>query len=805
MKLLSRILFTAMLVSAVFSACARPAFAKTDYYLALKGGISLGSYETGANRTILKYLQQNRDKAQLVSFSGASAGSLNSVLSALDQCVINKQISNEDVQRFLNESKRYDEKFKRNFLRKFSEITDSLDNNFMRSAWDLGIDDLVPTGENEVSYKTRFKYDQNKHGATDVGLFSRISFEEKRVILELLKNREARPDCDIAITMSITKFKAFEYEISSIGATIKLQRFVVPIRVIFDPDTGKIAFRNFNLDLFEPQEQQANHNAQQASKKIPGPYLKLLEDCDANGTCQVGFDAIWNLAMASSAFPFAFHPVKLTVCYPHLLDKGEHCTEGEAETALFSDGGLFDNSPIGVAWDLSEVFRSHSYHNRKIIYINPDSFRTVRSKPKSVEHSSNIGAMEYLDYFSDSFNTAHESIYKSSLQEILSEETGSRNFYISSRYHHLLADLHLHFGAFYAREYRMHDYLVGVYDGANVIAQLECDAKSQFQLDVNRFKSDYRQCLRMELLNWIKYQSVADEESFQFLQYLYDSEYDKSLASEKQSQGYINTYIALSKSFETIDKASTDTLSYLKYLGNLREFKPRLKLLPGSDLEKILNSGKTYTSRKVSKMYENIILMQELAGDCYLCENNQLDENIATGLMVGETFVDSYLSQLDSNIWPKPIDGVVGLSYGFNINQKNQVYGLEYRPNLGLLSQHSLSIDFGLMRHDFGRELADDDYYSLSLALLKHRDDLLFTSWGVGYQWDSKGKHVYDEDLSSVFARASFLNELITLKYLYRTDKIRRYNIQTRDRESFVVSIDLSRICQMVALNKCPF
>ena len=31
-----------------------------SYYLAIKGGISLGSYETGLNRTLLKYIQQQK-------------------------------------------------------------------------------------------------------------------------------------------------------------------------------------------------------------------------------------------------------------------------------------------------------------------------------------------------------------------------------------------------------------------------------------------------------------------------------------------------------------------------------------------------------------------------------------------------------------------------------------------------------------------------------------------------------------------------------------------------------------------------
>ncbi|MDJ0833301.1 MAG: hypothetical protein QNJ69_07230, partial [Gammaproteobacteria bacterium] len=51
-----------------------------DYYLAIKGGVSLGSYESGINYILLKYIQeQEANGSKLVSFSGASAGSINSL------------------------------------------------------------------------------------------------------------------------------------------------------------------------------------------------------------------------------------------------------------------------------------------------------------------------------------------------------------------------------------------------------------------------------------------------------------------------------------------------------------------------------------------------------------------------------------------------------------------------------------------------------------------------------------------------------------------------------------------------------
>ena len=783
LPLISWSLFSSVVVAEDSGAEAEP----SAYFLAIKGGVSLGSYETGVNRTILNYLYSKEANARLVSFSGASAGSLNSVLSALDSCIIDKNISRNDIENYLSANKK---KYKN--INHFKYIDNSLDNNFMQAAWDLGIDDLVPTAKDENHYKTLYKTDDAKKNDFDVGMFSRNSFDEKRILIEILKEREADPNCDLTITMSVTKFEALDFKINKIGANVKLQRFVIPIRVKFDETDRKLKFMNSDLPEFN------------LASTIPGPYLKLVEDeCNEKQECFIAFHSIWDVAMASSAFPFAFHPVDLTVCFPHLL-QNTRCTRGEAMTSLFSDGGLFDNSPIGVAWDIVES-EVNSFSNEKIIYINPDSYRSDDHVSIHVKQDFNIGAMDYVDYFSDSFLTAHESIYKSSIEKILRKSSSSRRFYITHRYHYLLADLHLHFGAFYASEYRMYDYLVGVYDGANVIGQLVCDEKEKFSEKTDRFDDEYKACVRIELLNWINAMPHSNSTSREFIKYLYDSEHTKSLLKPVIKDNKINTYVALSMSFEQVNKTNSKSISYLDYLQRLRTFEKYMDIAAGSDLDKIINNGRTFTSLKISKIMENVIQMQDLSGSCELCKNRDLNNNIGTALKVAETVVDAYLSHHESNIWPKPLFGVLGFNYGFNASQKNQVYGLEYRPEIDFLSSRSFSLDLGLSHHDFGGELADDDYDSASISLVYHTDSLLFPSWGIGFQHETKGDNVYAQDLESTFVKANFLNELITVKFLYRLDEVTKNSIQTRGQEALVISTDLIRICQMVLPNACIF
>ena len=774
----------------------------TAYYMAIKGGISLGSYETGVNRAILKYIEKKDRNAKIVSFSGASAGSVNAVLSAIDTCIVDKKTKDNEVDGV-------------------SEIKDTLDSNFMQTSWDIGIDGLVQSGVDDKNKLSTKSNDEDSY--KEAGMFSRVAFKDKKELLKILSERTVKYDCKLTITMSVTKFEPIEYMVNEIGAVVQLQRFVVPIDVLVD-SSKKLIFKNSKLDDFKYKKPGV----------MPSTYLNLVTNKDGN----IDFDDVWNLAMASSAFPLAFHPVELSFCFPHVL-KDQPCKKGNATTALFSDGGLFDNSPIGVAWDIANPESgSDKFKNKKLIYINPDSYRTNDAVIKRVNNKQNIGLSEYGGYFADSLLTAHESVYKSSIEKIFTSGSETRIFYMTNRYHNLLADLHAHFGAFYAKEYRMHDYLVGVYDGFHIAAQLDCDEKQdekvkkkKYKKDYDRFKKDYRGCVQQQVLVWIEShetnnpknaktsetsaKNVAiNAEAINFIKYLYDSEYDESLLSSDMKINVKNKYIALSRSFGVINKNNLIHVDYAGYLKNLKTYLKGsvltdLNIKKDDDLFKILNNGKTYTSEKISGMYKNIIQMQDLASDCVLCVDNSLNKGLGTIFKVAEPVVDSYLSHYESNIWPKPLYKEFGFSYGFNINQKNHVYSIDWRPEFFSSSSYKSSIDFSLNYHDFGAELNDDDYGSYSVGLIKHESGIGMPTWGVGYQHETKGENIYDSSLASVFVKMSFLNEIVSLKYLHRLDDVKKFSVvsmedshkqfsvSTREDNVWVISFDISKIFEI--------
>lgn len=712
-----------------------------NYYMAIKGGISLGNYETGLNREVLKQMRSNKDIGwELTAFSGASAGSINSILSAIDSCIKDKTI---------------------NFNGK--SINDKTDSNFMQESWDIGIVQLARPPEEGEHVKS---------------LFSRKDFLEKKALLKSLLNNQAITGCQMIFTMSVTRLLPYKHQIEELKETIDFQRFVVPLMA--KEVDGRLKFVNYSMK-FENGEKDDN------SKAMPSIYLRLIED--EHG--YIDFDHVWNLAMASSSFPMAFEPVELIYCHIEKLAKARvsKCTlPGLAEKSKFSDGGLFDNSPIGVALDVlltkNESQSKGQYTpNSRIIFINPDFFRNEKMQ---IQHPSpelnGIGG--WGSYLGEAFATAQSYEYRNALKTI-SNKLGYSSLYFSNRYHDLLADIHFHFGAFYAKEYRIHDYLVGTYDGAHIVARIKCDRN-----DVS-----YNTCVRENVYAWIlqleRNRGDIDSDSLNFIKHLYNTEYDKSLHIDEPHQNG-NIYIALAKAFES--KSGGQKLSYKEYLSNLRELTRGFakSTTISDDLKNIIYNGSHYTRVIASQLYDNSLDMQIGLQKCDNCNNDAINDGIGKALMYAQPVAHSLFAHHETGLWPLPWHDVFGLTYGFNFNQKNHTLGFNYRPSWAVLP--SVSADFGLGLSYFGSELKSDHYKSLSAGLTYHRDNFFNPTVGAGYQYETKGEHIYDSNVHSIYLKAGFLGELIYFKYLYRTSPLEYHLTKTRDDSVIEISLDVSKL-----------
>jgi predicted acylesterase/phospholipase RssA len=170
----------------------------------ISGGVSLGAYESGYNWTMIRMLSKlqnaNTDvQPELKAVAGASAGSINALLTAMYWC------QRSDI----------------------AERNSVEDNLFFDTWVNLGIEDLIITGKDK----------ENKSS-----LFTRRGLKKKaRKILEHFKRPIYRPGCEVAFGVSVTKATPMIENIS--GIEIKNQHFSVPFTIYAD-NNGRLHIKN---------------------------------------------------------------------------------------------------------------------------------------------------------------------------------------------------------------------------------------------------------------------------------------------------------------------------------------------------------------------------------------------------------------------------------------------------------------------------------------------------------------------------------------------------------------------------------
>ncbi len=162
---------------------------KVNLSMVISGGVSLGAYESGYNWAMIKMLNKVRVDGKFVepdlrSVAGASAGSINALLSAMYWC------------------------------QKESAPLNNVDDNLFYETWvNLGIEDLTIKGEDLENKST---------------LFTRKGLEGKAAkIKEHLEKPIYRKNCEVPIGVSVTKATPVIETIQ--GIKIKNQHFAIPL------------------------------------------------------------------------------------------------------------------------------------------------------------------------------------------------------------------------------------------------------------------------------------------------------------------------------------------------------------------------------------------------------------------------------------------------------------------------------------------------------------------------------------------------------------------------------------------------
>jgi predicted acylesterase/phospholipase RssA len=417
-----------------------------SFSFAIKGGISLGSYESGMNWFFIEKLRQQsqrlRQKHQdgniLKVITGASAGGINAIVSAIRFC----QNDNVPAQTVANK-----------------------DNLFYR-VWDVELAKLLP----EISqHQTTKPMINATYGFDDqYGVFHREALlGSLNAVLKAMNNNNFRTGCSTHIALPITLLKNHPQTTGSHDEQPPILRYAVPLQVTVDDH--HITFRNF------AKARVASQDNYTAFHKLDD-FMYLSEDSDGN----VPYTEVLKLALASSAFPLAFAPMKLRTCIPN---RDGYCNAAPIERT-FIDGGSLDNSPIGLASTLSDYVNPPQSKATKtvVVYLNPAHQTSalsgwLKSPTKQKKSFANIepsGLQNYASFLGDLLNYGMNAQYASSIR------TGGVPP-MPPRHYMLAADYLLHFGAFTHQSFRKFDFYVGVYDAytayQKVCKEGDCNAE----------------------------------------------------------------------------------------------------------------------------------------------------------------------------------------------------------------------------------------------------------------------------------------------------------------------------------------
>ena len=327
------------------------------YAMTISGGLSLGSYEAGLNWAVVELMRNHtpQQAPRLLGVTGASAGSINALLTAIRWCD--------------------------------ARTTSTVDDNPFATAWlPVGFDTLLPAGRD-------LYHEDGEPWPKDLLLSRKNAFAAIIGNLETSLERPGyRKDCSLKVGFTVTS--KTPHVLSLRGLRVGNQRFVIPL--VASVVDGRL---RFTVDTAIKQNER---------KDLLGNLLFLAPDpreptASSHGPHVVAHKDVIRAALASSAFPLAFGPVDLSYCAPRAecprgdqdVNRNRGCRRMGAELEMadavacrrkFMDGGVFDNVPLGVAMAQIEsrakgVHATGSHRPLRYIYMYPGNRREPKEAP----------------------------------------------------------------------------------------------------------------------------------------------------------------------------------------------------------------------------------------------------------------------------------------------------------------------------------------------------------------------------------------------------------------------------------------
>ena len=315
-----------------------PATGGDPFVVTLSGGVSLGTYQAGQAWALLSYLRAARDgrlaadaplagrHPVLVGVTGASAGGINALASAVTWC---------------------------------RDGADKVDDNLLRSLWiDVDLDDLLP--EDGRAYEP------------GDGLLSRAAFRQPvERLVAALAEPSFMPGCRLPVALTTTRVTPTRVRVG--GLKVSGQRAVVPLRFEVGAD-GLPRTEAQRLPPTAPRIGELLYLTRQAGGVSPRQVATALQ---ASSAVPVVFSPV-QLEFCASSCPVELDTPALGTC-AHLPDRPVPCRGN------FVDGGIFDNVPLGLARVLAEAWleRGRDRVDERPVtyyYIEPDNRRSAPNR-----------------------------------------------------------------------------------------------------------------------------------------------------------------------------------------------------------------------------------------------------------------------------------------------------------------------------------------------------------------------------------------------------------------------------------------
>ncbi len=416
------------------------------------GGISKGSYQGGVDWTVSEFLRRQRDSGfrhrvpdssdveyVIGSASGASAGNINALFSALAWCT--ETIHSDSVGRAANPN--------------YIQPEESL----FWKAW-------VNTGFTQLLPRQRVK--ESEPAVLDRRFFETV---QKADVVEFLHRAvPVRGDCNVPVGVTMTKLSPARVPLTDLagGAGASVQRFASIFRV-----TKATEGVSAQLDI-QSAGDELNKGSLGALALLPGLESTAWLARDKR------FADLFDVVLASSSFPVAFAPKKIDYVPGGLLST----PAGSNPPASFSDGGLFDNNPLALAVRLFELSKGgQSFGEVDVALTTPHRLRGVleRNRRSNLTQPDHTGLGAIIQMFQGAWPSAQEYELHS-LARLLARDkeifgsgkvrpVATPRLRLSSRSSAIVGEQLASFGGFLGRSFREYDFYTGIYDGLEFVAR----------------------------------------------------------------------------------------------------------------------------------------------------------------------------------------------------------------------------------------------------------------------------------------------------------------------------------------------